>query len=123
MSPILKFLSAFLVCAVFFGKAGVPTTVLVYEYDFLTVFIVSMSGGITGNFVFTYTSAALIAWIHNYRLKRNKIHTKKIFTRTNRRIIRVKNRFGLAGIAFIAPMFLSIPLGAFIAERFFRDKR
>jgi hypothetical protein len=35
----------------------------------------------------------------------------------------VKQKFGLAGIAFITPVLLSTPLGAFLAERFFKDKK
>jgi hypothetical protein len=85
--------------------------------------IVACSGGIAGNIFFTYLSAAILKAIHNFRAKRNLIHRKRIFTRFNRRVIRVKQRFGLAGIAFITPILLSTPLGAFLAERFFRDKK
>ncbi|NBQ48390.1 MAG: hypothetical protein EBU33_08055, partial [Sphingobacteriia bacterium] len=55
--------------------------------------------------------------------RRNLIHRRKIFSSFNRRIIRVRQKFGLAGIAFITPILLSTPLGAFIAERFYRDKK
>ena len=45
-----------------------------------------------------------------YREKNNI--KKKVFTTANRRIIKVKQRFGLAGIAFITPI-ISQPIGAF----------
>lgn len=122
MSEFFKILSVFLACTVAFGKLGMPAAVVLFNYNFYKVFIVTVLGGITGNIFFTNLSAAILKWVHNYRLKKNKIHSKKIFTRFNRRIIKLKNRFGLAGIAAITPVLLSTPLGAFLAERFFRDK-
>jgi hypothetical protein len=123
MTEILKYFSTFLMCALFFGKIGVPACMVFFKYNFIKIFFFSMTAGITGNIVFTYLSAAILRTIHNYRVKKHTIHRKRIFTRTNRRIIRIKNKFGLRGIAFIAPMFLSIPLGTFIADRFFRNKK
>jgi hypothetical protein len=123
MTDILKLLSTFLMCSIFFGKVGVPASILYFEYNFVKFFFFSMTAAITGNIAFTYLSERIIKAIHAYRVRRHTIHTKRIFTRTTRRIIRVKNKFGLGGIAFIAPMFLSIPLGTFVAERFFRNKK
>ena len=93
-----------------------------FEFNFLKSFLVAVGGGIMGNIVFTYLSAAIIKAIHDFRVKRNLIHRKRIFTKFNRRVIYVKQRFGLAGIAFITPIFLSTPVGAFLAERFFKKK-
>ncbi len=123
MSETLKILSVFVTCALAFGKIGVPTAVVVFKFNFVKVMLVTSAGGIAGNILFTYLSAGIIRAIHNFRAKRNLIHHKKIFTRFNRRVIRVKQRFGLTGIAFITPMFLSTPVGAFLAERFFKNKR
>lgn len=122
MSQFLKILSVFLTCSFAF-KIGFPTAFLFFESDFIKVIAVSCGGGIAGNILFTYLSAAIIKGIHDFRVKRNLIHKKKIFTGFNRRIIRVKQKFGLAGIAFITPILLSTPVGAFLAERFFRDKK
>jgi hypothetical protein len=122
MGDLFKIILAFLTCSFAF-KIGFPTTLLICKYDFLKTMIVACSGGIAGNIFFTHLSAAIIKAIHNFRVKRNLIHRKKIFTKMNRRIIHVKQRFGLAGIAFITPPILSTPLGAFLAERFFKDKK
>jgi hypothetical protein len=122
MGNFFKILSVFITCSFAF-KIGFPTAVMVFKYNFFKTMIVACSGGIAGNIFFTYLSAAIIKAIHNFRAKRHLIHRKRIFTRFNRRVIRVKQRFGLAGIAFITPILLSTPLGAFLAERFFRDKR
>jgi hypothetical protein len=122
MNELLKILSVFLTCSFAF-KIGFPTAMIAFEMNFVKVILVTCGGGIAGNILFTYISAAIIRAIHNFRAKRNLIHKKKIFNKFNRRVIRVKQRFGLAGIAFITPMFLSTPVGAFIAERFYRDKK
>src|SRR6266700_3714628 len=123
MAELLKILSVFVTCALAFGKIGFPTAMLVFNCNFIEVMLVACSGGIAGNVLFTYLSAAIIKWRHNYRLKKHKIHRKKIFTTFNRRVIRIKNKFGLVGIAFFTPMFLSTPVGAFLGDKFFKNKK
>jgi hypothetical protein len=44
------------------------------------------------------------------------IKKKPIFTKRNRMIVRLMQKYGLNGIAFLTPL-LSLPLGVFIAER------
>lgn len=122
MNSFLKIASVALTCSFAF-KIGFPTAFVVLEHDFLNVMLVSVSGATIGNVFFTYLSAELLKLIHNYRVRRNLIHKRKIFSKFNRRVIKVKQKFGLAGIAFITPILLSTPLGAFLAERFFKDKR
>ncbi|HQQ94524.1 MAG TPA: hypothetical protein PLQ93_08210 [Bacteroidia bacterium] len=122
LNELLKALSVFLTCSVFLGKAGVPAAILLYKHSFIPIFIVCSLGGIAGTIVFTNLSAVILKQVHKYRARHHLIHKRKIFTRFNRRIVKIKNRFGLAGLAFISPMFLSIPLGTFLAERFFRKK-
>lgn len=122
MEEFFKIITVFLTCTFFFVKLGVPTAVIVFKYNFLKVFFVSCAGGITGNIIFTYLSAGIIKWMHDYRLRKDKDHKKKIFSKSTRRFIRIKNRFGLVGIAFVTPI-ISQPIGAFFAEKFFKDKK
>ena len=122
MGNFLKILSVFLSSATFFGKVGMPSAVILFEFDFLKVFAVTVSGGFFGNVLFTFLSAALIKWWNNFKDKRFGAKKVKHFTKSNRRIIRIKHRFGLAGIAALTPILFSIPLGAFLAERFYKDK-
>jgi hypothetical protein len=125
MSEFWKIFSVFISCGLFFGKVGMPSAVIFFKFNFIKVFIVSCSGGIAGNVFFTYLSAGIIKWWekvkHKYIFKHNK--HPKVFTKSNRFIIKVKNRFGLYGIAFLSPVLLSQPLGAFLAERFFKNKK
>jgi hypothetical protein len=100
-----------------------PGAMILFEYNFLKVFLVTVSGGIFGNIFFTFLSAAILKWWHQRRVKKGNLHKQKIFTKTNKRIILIKKRFGLTGIALLTPILFSIPLGAFIAEKFYKDKR
>src|SRR4051812_33811731 len=97
---------------------GMPAALLAYRFNFFAVFAVTVSGGVTGTILFTFVSASIINWWKKFKARYFKTHKKaKIFTRANRRIIRIKRRFGLAGIAFFTPILLSVPLGAFLGER------
>ena len=48
---------------------------------------------------------------------------KKIVTKKNRRIIRIKQRYGLIGIALSTPFLLSIPVGTFLVVRYYRASK
>lgn len=99
-----------------------PAAVILFKYNFLKVFITSVSGGVFGTITSTYISAAVLKWWDNYKEGKPSFKKRKVFTKTNRRIIRLKQRFGLTGIAILSPILLSIPLGAFLGERFYKDK-
>lgn len=122
MNEFLKIVTVFLSCVFFFGKLGVPSAILFFKFNFLKVFVVTVASGCFSNVIFTFFSAALLKWWDAYKEKKKLFSNKKIFTKTNRRIISVKNRFGLRGLAFITPIFPGIPVGAFLAERFYKDK-
>jgi hypothetical protein len=122
IEEFIKILTVFVTCALAFGKFGMPTAVAMFGFQHLKVLGTAIAGGIVGCVIFTYISAFIIHAIHNYRAKRNLIHRKKIFTKFNRRVIRIRQRFGLAGIALITPV-LGTPVGAFLAERFYKDKK
>ncbi len=124
MYDFWKIFTVFISCGLFFGKVGMPSAVVLFKFNFLKVFLVSVSGGISGSIFFTYLSAGIIKWWKKIKEKYFKEHKHpKVFTKRNRFIIKVKKRFGLYGIAFLAPILLSQPLGAFLAERFYKDKK
>lgn len=124
MTDFWKIVWVFVSCALFFGKIGMPAAVVLFKFSFWKIFIVSNLGGFFGNIVFTYLSSAIIEWWEKVKINYFKNHKHpKIFNKTNRFIIKVKKRFGLWGIAFFTPILLSIPIGAFIAERFYKEKK
>lgn len=122
-TDIWKFISAALACTISLSKIGIPTVIAIYKSNYVMALLSSCIGAIVGSIVFTYVFAGILKWWD--RLKEGMFtskHPKKIFTKFNRRVIRIKHRFGLTGIAILTPIFLSIPIGAFLAERFYKDK-
>ncbi len=102
----------------FLFAAGYLLTDKGFPY-FQTVLIL-LAGGTIGVLVFYYFSAFVNRFI-NRMIKRTK--PRKTFTKQNRFIVSIKSKYGLYGIAFLTPIFFSIPIGSFIAARFFSNKK
>lgn len=116
-AEILKILSVFLLSAVKFGIGGVPAAVFA-NFPFFKAMLITISGGMTGVVVFAYLSD----WINHKLQKMGSGKPKKKFTLTNKTIVYVKKYFGLIGLSIITPLVLSIPLGVFLAVRYYHDK-
>jgi len=99
-------------------------TAAAYGYSYLESFIYMSIGGILGvaAFMFLSQSISKVTAYFSFRKKKKK-KVKRKFTRMNRFIVRVKQRFGLAGIAFITPWFLTVPVGTMISCGLYNDKR
>lgn len=123
-TDVLQFISAALACTISLSKIGIPTVIAIYKSNYLLALVSSCTGAVFGSVLFTYLFAGILKWWDKVKEKMfSSKHPKKIFTKFNRRVIRIKHRFGLKGIAILTPIFLSIPIGAFLAERFYKDKR
>ena len=124
MDEFWKIFSIFFTGMLGWGKVAVPSAVALFDFNLWKVLGITCAGGLTGAIIFTNISDLLMKWWHNAKMQyfRNHRHPK-VFTKANRRIIKIKKRFGVWGIAFCAPIFLTIPAGAFIAERFYKDKK
>ncbi len=102
----------------------------------LHTIICTTAGGISGILFFSFFWQHLIRlyfWlIHIYLHKHPKIRSrlkqiknffvrpnKKISFKQKRRYLWLRENFGLLGIAFLTPILLSIPLGTFLAVRFY----
>ncbi len=120
----LEILGVFVLSALKFGLAGVPTAVFA-KWSFFKVLTVTISGGITGTVVFTFISEAIIRFFKDIRKRLGHLpeKSKKKFTFTNKIIVKVKRRFGLLGIAILGPSVLSIPLGVFLSVRYFKNRK
>ena len=95
-----------------------------YHFSFLETLLASGSSCILTSFLFTFLFDGAINWAEKFLDRKfpNRKRNKKIFTRKNRLIIKSKKNFGVIGISFISPLFLSIPLGSFLCIRFFGQK-
>jgi len=90
-------------------------------------YIASVAGGSFSATIFYFFSEAIIKYTHKRKVRKNEqllkegkpVKKKKIFTKTNRTIIRVKQSLGIFGICFFGPLFLSAPIGSIIAAKFY----
>ena len=89
-----------------------------YSYPFTVVTLIV--GGTICVFVFTFFSE----WVNKLLNKLIKPKpSKKVFTRKNRFIVKIKSKYGLYGIAFLSPIVFSIPIGCFLASRFYSSHK
>lgn len=86
-------------------------------------------GATLGMLLFYSTGKKLLEWFRLRYMRRYKermlkgLPPKPVFTRTNRLIVRVKQRYGIIGLAAFAPPTLSIPITALLAAKYFRHDR
>ena len=111
---------------------------LEYKYAIIAV----LAGGIGGFLFFYYLSKPVVLIIEKwwpkickagppvirakYQVlceKRQLKQKSKVFTRKNRRIAHIKRTYGLWGIVITTPVFLTIPIGAFLASRYYSNRR
>lgn len=113
------------------------------KFDCLQTIIITSSGGISGVIFYFYFFSGMLRllrkhflWRYNlifnkifarprrffeYRKKvrQSKFKHRKKFTRKNKIIVRIKQKWGLFGIAFLTPILLTIPLGTFLATKYY----
>ena len=136
MIVIFKIIQVFLLATVKF--------VLTFPYALLiglnfqqTLFSVTL-GGIAGFIFFYHFSGFAIKQFHHvktflwkhsphpvkrkYRTiveRRKKLTGEKVFTRRNRLIVKFRSRYGLLGIIVASPIILSLPIGAFLINKYY----
>lgn len=52
-----------------------------------------------------------------------EIKLKKSFTRMNKTIVWIKRNIGIYGVTFLAPLFLSVPIGSIICAKFYGKRK
>ncbi len=108
-----------------------PLAILEFHFSFFETILWINIGGVAGVLFFSILSDNIIQWFNRkvmprrYRNRKRpaeKAH-KKVFTKRNRRIIKIRQKYGLWGIAATTPVLLSIPVGAFLAVRYYSHSR
>jgi hypothetical protein len=100
-------------------------------FSFLETFLVCISGGVFSASIFYFGSSYFMNLAVKRRARRavrlakkgKKIKEPKKFTRTNRRIIKVKRSVGIYGVTWMFPLFLSVPLGVIITAKFYKHQK
>lgn len=119
MNPILEEvakISAVLGWSALKYMFGIAHTTVIFNLGFIPSMLLTVGGGMVGVWAFGFFDKKLRGWWHHWRGDDKKI--KKIkFTKNKRRMVRFRDKFGLAGIAFLTPVLLSVPIGTFMALR------
>lgn len=116
----------FALLATFKFAVAVPFYILEERLSFWEALIFSLSSGTFGIILFMYLSTRILRiweWIKAKTGLFQKKKERRVFTRKNRRLVRIKSRYGLPGIAFLSPFIISLPVGCFLAVRFYKNKR
>ncbi|GAB1405464.1 hypothetical protein MASR1M74_26450 [Lentimicrobium sp.] len=129
---LIKQLSIILISAVKFLFAA-PLS-YIYGFSYLHTLINTSVGGILGVLFFYFFSRLLnriylnhfplifraLEQITGLHYERRNTRGKKIGTK--RKMIGLRNRFGYPGIIILTPVLLSIPLGTFLAVKYYPSK-
>jgi|SRR6185312_13711019 len=113
----------FILSALKFGFGGVPAAVFA-KFPFFKAITITTAGGVTGAIVFANISEWVLASLHKFRVKyfpRRAHKPNRILD--SKFAHKVKDRWGLAGLAFFTPFIISIPIGTILAIHFYRDKQ
>lgn len=117
-------LIALLACSVKFAVAY-PSAIVGFGFSFPEAVLFGVAGGGLGVLAFTYAGQAIVRFydclLARFR-KKKKPRPKRIFTPGRRRLVRIRRRFGLWGIALLSPVLISIPIGCLVAVRFYSDR-
>ena len=108
-----------------------PLAVLEFKFSFFETILWINIGGVIGIYFFAYLSGAINRWIQGLinqgRRKRGLEDKgrkkKKVFSKRNRRIVKIKQKYGFIGIAITTPLLLSIPIGVFLAVRYYPRRK
>ena len=103
-----------------------PITSLNIGFGYVETLLITTIGGVIGVFFFFYLSSFIMAAFSKLTSGKKNSKPKKPkrkFTWKNKLIVHIKREYGLIGLAAITPTFLSIPLGTFLAARYFPDKK
>ena len=105
-AAITEFILVFLFAATKFAMSLGYMLLPSVNYSYFEIVFILITGGTTGVIFFYYTTG----WIN---IQINKIlpkkKAKKIFTKGNRRFVKIKNKYGLIGISMLTPILFSIP--------------
>ena len=116
-----------------------PVISIGYGFSYLQTVMFTTLGGIAGLFFFYYLSRwmirlyfklcpVVISYFGGEEAKKAlqesqcKKPNRKKFTRKNKTIINIRNKYGLFGIVLLTPVLLSIPIGAFLAQKYYSKK-
>lgn len=120
---ITKFLGLFILSATKYF-AAVLLLLADKSISPIEMFAILIIGGVIGVFGFYFFGKVINMLVDKFLLLwKKELVIKKRFTKKNRRLVKVKTKYGLIGISVITPIILSIPIGCFLARRFYSNEK
>ena len=114
-----EIISVFLMSAIKFFAA--PFLAKNFGFTYLETIFVTTLGGVSGVLLFFNLGSRIVHFFPNFF---KPINTKrKIFTKKNKFYLKLIRNYGLFGIAIFSPILISIPVGSFLAARFFENQK
>jgi len=114
-----EIISVFLMSGIKFFAA--PLLAKTFGFTFLETILVTTLGGVVGVFVFFNLGSRIVNFFPSFFKPINT--KKKIFTKKNKFYVKLVRNYGLFGIAIFSPILISIPIGSFLAARFFENQK
>lgn len=105
--------------------ATFPVAIYLFKMSFFETILYTNIGGLLGITVFTLVSRGLLKMFDAYwpAKLRCKKKPRKTFTKRNRWLVIIKNKYGLPGIVILTPVILSIPIGVFLNTKYYGHKK
>ena len=117
-----------------------PVLALGYGYNFFQTVVITTIGGIAGIFFFFYFSKWMIRQYYKfcpvviayfggeearkrYQERPCNQSSRKIFSQRNKRIVKIRQKYGYLGVILLTPILLSIPIGAFLAQKYYAKRK
>ena len=114
-----EIISVFLMSGVKFFAA--PLLAKTFGLTYLETIFVTTLGGVSGVLLFFNLGSRIVHFFPNFF---KPVNTKrKIFTKKNKFYVKLIRNYGLFGIAIFSPILISIPVGSFLAARFFENQK
>ncbi|MBC7919651.1 MAG: hypothetical protein H7Z75_01020 [Ferruginibacter sp.] len=112
---LVKYFTVYLLSTLKF--IGGPASGLVFGMNWPETALLTIAGMMTSVVVFSMLGKKAKQWIsHRFGKK------EKLFTRANRRKVNIWRKYGLAGVAFLTPVFLTPIGGTLLASSFGESK-
>ncbi len=134
---IFKLLQVLIVSGIKFLFA--PLISIGYGFNYIQTALTTALGGILGILFFYFLSKWIIRQYYRFsptifsyftgekverseKILSQELNQKKKFTSKNKLIVNIRNKYGFFGIIVFTPVLLSIPLGAFLARKYYSGR-
>ena len=115
MSTALKYFTVYFLSGLKFIFG--PTFGVAYDLPLIAIILLTASGMMTTIYLFTFFGPEIRRFALRFR------RDPKVFTKRNRRFVKIWRQFGLEGVCLLTPLILTPPGGGLLANLLGTNKR